>query len=184
MSKFKCFAWQKTGHYASQCPNKKKKGNPQVTASAEVADFSTKFEKEFSLVTGLSSTSATTNMWYIDNGASSHMTGVRVYFTDLIEGDVDLDIELGDDSTVKAVGRGTISFQRESQQLMRVRKVLYVPRLAKNLISISAIEDSRYEIIFRDGKVYIHPRGSSSRTTKVIGIRESYIGSCFSQLRH
>jgi len=69
---------------------------------------------------------------------------------------------------------------------MRVKKVLYVPGLAKNLISISAIEDSGYEIIFRDGKVFIHLRGSSSRKTKVIGIKEGklYIGSCFNQLRY
>jgi hypothetical protein len=138
----------KLGHYASQCPNKKKKGKPQVAASTEVDEFSAKFEKEFSLVACLSSTSVSTSVWYIDSGASSHMTGVREYFTDLSEGDLDLDIELGDDSTVKAVGQGTVSFQRESQQSMRVKKVLYVPGLAKNLISISAIEDSGYEIIF------------------------------------
>jgi hypothetical protein len=76
------------------------------------------------------------------------MTGVREYFTDLSEGNVDLEIELGDDSTVKVVDRGTMTFQRESQPPMRVKKVLYVPGLAKNLISISAIEDSGYEIVF------------------------------------
>jgi hypothetical protein len=54
-------------------------------------------------------------VWYIDSGASSHMTGAREFFTDLSEGDVELDIELGDDSMVKAVGRGKVTFQRESQ---------------------------------------------------------------------
>jgi hypothetical protein len=96
-----------------------------------VDEFSTKFEKEFSLATCLSSTSASTSMWYIDSGASCHMTGVREYFTDLSKGDIDLDIELGVDSTVKVVGRGIVSFQRESQQSMRVRKVMYVPGLQR-----------------------------------------------------
>jgi hypothetical protein len=76
------------------------------------------------------------------------MMGVQEYFTDLSEGNVDLEIKLGDDSIVKIVGRGTITFQRESQPLMRVKKVLYVKLLAKSLISISAIENSGYDIVF------------------------------------
>ena len=174
MSKVKCFACHKTGHYAGQCPNKKKKKGQQsqVAASAEVDEFSSRFENEFSLVTCLSSKSVSSRVWYIDSGASSHMTGVRENFTDLSEKNIDLDIELGDDSTVKAVGQGTVLFQRESQQPMKVKDVLYVPGLAKNLISISAIEDRGYDVTFREGKVLIHPSGSSSRTAKVIGVRQ------------
>jgi hypothetical protein len=52
-------------------------------------------------------------MWYIDSGASRHMTGVREHLTDLTEiGDVK--VVLGDDWVVKAVGCGNVSFQRES----------------------------------------------------------------------
>jgi hypothetical protein len=39
MSKVRCLACHKTGHYASQCPNKKKKPEPVVSASAEVVEF-------------------------------------------------------------------------------------------------------------------------------------------------
>ena len=57
----------------------------------------------------LSSRASSTSIWYIDSGASHHMTGVREYFIDLIEIG-DLDVVLGDDSVVKEVGSGTISF--------------------------------------------------------------------------
>jgi hypothetical protein len=80
MSKVKCFACHKFGHYAGQCPNKKKK---QTTASAEVEEFSTKFDKEFSLIVCLSSRTTTSDAWYIDSGASRHMTAVREHLTDL-----------------------------------------------------------------------------------------------------
>jgi hypothetical protein len=74
MSKVKCFACHKFGHYAGQCLNKKKK---QTAASAEVEEFSAKFDKEFSLVVCLSTRTTHSSVWYIDIGASRHMTGVR-----------------------------------------------------------------------------------------------------------
>jgi hypothetical protein len=38
--------------------------------------------------------------------------------------------------------------------------VLYVRRLKKNLLSISAIEDRGYAVAFSDGQVLAWPRGS------------------------
>ena len=49
LSTVKCFACHKMGHYAGQCPNKKKKKQQQTTASAEVDDFTARFQSEFSL---------------------------------------------------------------------------------------------------------------------------------------
>lgn len=54
---------------------------------------------------------------------------------------------------------------------MTVKDVLFVPMLKKNLISVSTIEDRGFELLFWDGKVLIHPRGSSETTTLVIGVR-------------
>ena len=44
---------------------------------------------------------------------------------------------------------------------MRFRDVYYVPGLKKNLISVSTIEDRGIEVLFRDGRVYILPKGAS-----------------------
>jgi hypothetical protein len=78
---------------------------------------------------------------------------------------------LGDDRVVKAVGTGTISFQRESLPPMLLREVLYVLGLKKNLISVSAIEERGDEVLFRDGPVLLFPKGSSITSVKVIGTR-------------
>ena len=48
MSKVKCFACHKMGHYAGQCPNKEKK-KQKTTATAEIDEFATRFERLFSL---------------------------------------------------------------------------------------------------------------------------------------
>jgi hypothetical protein len=62
-----------------------------------------------------------------------------------------VEVVLGDDRVVKAVGCGTVSFHRESLPPMLLREVLYVPGLKKNLVPFFAIEERGYEVLFRDG---------------------------------
>ena len=52
---------------------------------------------------------------------------------------------------------------------MTMRDVLYVPRLKKNLISISTIEDRGFVVYFLDGNVHIYHKGSSTYTSIMIG---------------
>lgn len=107
MSKVKCLACHKFGHYAGQCANKKKK---QVAASADVEEFSSKFDREFSLIACLSTFSVSSRVWYIDSGAFAHMFGLRECFFELSEKGVNVDVELGDGRVVRVVGRGTVLF--------------------------------------------------------------------------
>ena len=71
---------------------------------------------------------------YIDSGASCHVIGVREIFTSLAERDLDLDTELGDNAKYKELGLGIVSFWKESEGLLEVKDVLYVPRLTKNFL--------------------------------------------------
>ena len=45
-------------------------------------------------------------------------------FSELSQTETDVEIMLGDDSVVRAVGHGTITFQRESMSPMILRDVL------------------------------------------------------------
>ena len=49
-------------------------------------------------------------MWYLDNGASFHMTGNRYFFSDLEEKDLKKNIEFGDDGRYSTIGIGTVTF--------------------------------------------------------------------------
>ena len=100
-----------------------------------------------------------------------HTSGVRECFSELNEHGVFVEVELGDDRVVRVVGRGTVSFQRESRHPLRFRDVYYVLGLRKNLISVSTIEDRGFEVRFREGRVYILPKGASFASAKVIGTR-------------
>jgi hypothetical protein len=146
MSKVKCFACNKMGHYVGQCPNKKKKKQGGTVASAEEDEFASQFEREMSLLVSLSTVETPSSVWYIDSGASKHMFSVREHFTDLTESGIKLEIVLRNNTIVKAAGHGTVSFQRELRPPMVFRDVLYVPGLKKNLISVSTIQDRGFEV--------------------------------------
>jgi hypothetical protein len=167
MRKLKCFSCHQFGNYAGQCLNKKKK---QATTSAEVEEFSTKFDKEVSLTVCLSSRTTTSDTWYNDSGASFHMKMVHEHLIDLTQSG-DAKVVLGDDREVKVAGCGTVSFQRESLLPMNLTEAIYVPGFKKNLVSVYTIEEKGYEVFLHDGKVLIFPRGSSITSAKVIGTR-------------
>ena len=99
------------------------------------------------------------------------MTGARDMFTEISETGLELEIVLGDDIVVRAVGRGTVRFDRESMQPMLLRDVLYVPGLKKNLVSVSTIEDRGFGIYVLDGKVYIFSKAEGPSTSYAIGVR-------------
>ena len=69
-----------------------------------------------------------------------------------------MEVVLGDDTVVRAVGRWIITFQRESMSPMILRDVLYVPGLRKNLISVSMIEDRGLGVSFLDRHVRVFPK--------------------------
>ena len=191
----KCWNCQKMGYYAVVCLEKKKKKgkNQSMAASAKVEDFADHFDQEFAFTAceSFSAGSPTTQVqrehafpsingassgiWYVDSGASRHMPGVREYFSELSESGTDIEVVLSDDRVVRAVGVGTLKFQRESKPPLKVSDVLYVLGMRKNLISISALEDKGYEVLFRGGQVLMYPRGTPADSTRVIGVRHAKV---------
>ena len=169
------------GHYAVMCPEKKKGNGKNVAASAEIDEFASQFDREFSFIASFAiSVAPSSRIWYVDSGASRHMIGARDQFTHFSDRRINLEVELGDESIVRAVGVGTISFQRESLPPLAVSEVLYVLGLRKNLIFVSTIEAKGYGVTFRGGQVIMYPKGSLIESGKVIGLcHERLYRFCF-----
>eukprot|EP00253_Pinus_taeda_P026654 PITA_26654 len=97
-------------------------------------------------------------VWFLDSGASFHMIEDRDLFTDLNEKDLGVHIEMGDDGRYSATSIGNISFERESGKPFRLKEVMHVPGLKKNLISVAMLEDKGYDVVFSEGKAFLRSK--------------------------
>ena len=95
------------------------------------------------------------SVWFLDSGASFHMTGDRDLFTDLDEKYLGVHIKMGNDGRYSATGIDTISFERESGKPFVLKEVMHVPGLKKNLISVAMLEDKGYDVVFSEGKAFL-----------------------------
>jgi hypothetical protein len=113
--------------------------------------------------------SALGSVWYLDSGASFHMTRDKDLFSDLEEKYLKMHIDMGDDGRYNATGIGTITFQRESGKPFQLKNVMHVRGLKKNLVSVAMLEDRGYDIVFSGGKYFL--RHKTMGQVKRIGIR-------------
>jgi hypothetical protein len=117
------------------------------------------------LVSCLSGT-ISNSAWFVDSGASRHMTGTHELFTCFSEKDLDLHVELGTNAKCGVEGVGTVRFQLESGGSLEVADVLHVPELKMNLLSVLAMED---------GQVLIWSKGSDLDSARVLGVKEGNV---------
>jgi hypothetical protein len=131
--------------------SKKEEGAREIatsTTSNQVDELAAKFD-EFSLVSYIFTNTVTRSSWYLDNGASCHMIEARNLFSNLMEKDLGIHVEIGDDAKYAVKGEGTILFQLELGGLFEAQDVLYVPGLKKNLLSDLVMEDMGFVIMFK-----------------------------------
>ncbi|XP_076955090.1 uncharacterized protein LOC143629802 [Bidens hawaiensis] len=125
-SKVKCFKCDELGHYASDCHEKTKKEEANLSKANEHDEGPTLFmiqnENQKELVflneqkVNPSSLGGDELEWYLDNGASNHMTGNISVFSNLNK-NVNGNVKFGDGSCVKIEGRGTIVLEgKENEQ--------------------------------------------------------------------
>ena len=110
--------------------------------------------------------------WLIDSGASKHMTGFKESFEKLSKHNSPHKVKLGDDYQYPIKGSGESSYKLDSGKCIKINDVLFVPRLKKNLLSISALDAKGMRVSFVYGQVLMWPRGNTIDDAIVIGEQE------------
>ena len=90
-------------------------------------------------------TSKSSEVWYVDSGASNHMTSHEEWFSYLEKPESRGVVETGDDTphTIEHVGEVPLSHVGQKGKLMNV---LHVPTITKNLVSVDQIVDQGMQV--------------------------------------
>jgi hypothetical protein len=108
----------------------------------------------------------------IDSGSSKHMTGQRDILSSLKEKNFPQKLTLGDDYQYPIKGVGDSNYKLDSRTPMKIKDVLYVPSLMKNLLYISILDKKGFRVAFIDGEVLMWHKGKTIEDAIVIGIEE------------
>ena len=88
------------------------------------------------------------NVWLVDSGCTSHMTGDVSMFTSL-DRSYKVEIKLGNGDLVQSEGKDTFNIHtREGTKL--ISSVLYVPYQGQNLLSVAKMLKKGYSLNFKD----------------------------------
>lgn len=148
----KCHFCEQEGHFVRHCPKlselKKKSSVEQNTQPNAKLCQEDKDEDQFCFAAG---DVESDNKWYLDSGASAHMTNnVDNLFS--LEKASGGSVCLADGKKIPARGSGSSKLEvlNESDQSKSVtlKRVLLVPELASNLVSIARIADEGFDVLF------------------------------------
>ena len=81
-------------------------------------------------------------------------------------------MKLGDDYQYPIKGSGESSYILDSRKSMKMKNVLFVPGIKKNLLSISSLDAKGMRVAFVDGQVLMCPKGKNFDDAIVIGKQE------------
>jgi hypothetical protein len=137
-----------------------------------VDELSSKLETHFSMVSCLSSNTMFGVVWYVDSGASKHMTSNKRAFNKLQEHEASMQVELGDDATYLVAGVGSISFQMPLVISLSLLVFCMYSSLTKNLLLVLVMIDLGYMVEFDDQQVLIQKRCLDPSWVLARGVQE------------
>ena len=88
--------------------------------------------------------------WLIDLGASCHMTPHREWFCKYEKYNGG-DVYLGDGSPASIIGRGRVKLKLKDGRTRTLPRVLHIPNLARNLISVGKMDVVGVKTVGGDG---------------------------------
>eukprot|EP00253_Pinus_taeda_P015564 PITA_15564 len=141
-----CWKCGKEGHYKRdfklKAPDKGKGSDDAPSAEAK-----TTLDEGGDVYLASSSTHVDHEAWLIDSGASFHFTPHKEWFYEYEKYDGG-DVFLGDDRNARIIARGKVELKLQGGRVRTILGVLHIPAIAKNMISISKLDDAGVKTMF------------------------------------
>lgn len=115
-------------------------------------------------------------VWYLDNGASNHMTGRKKYFK-AIDESITGKVRFGDDSRIDIKGKGSVLFITQDGSKKLLANVYYIPDLKSNILSLGQATEAGCEVkmkegdltlVDKEGNLVVKAKRSANRLYKVL----------------
>ena len=165
-SQITCYSCKKKGHFASDCPEEDQDDQELNKADTEEADVALYMHEivflneEKVIPKTLVQSKREDGMWYVDNGASNHMTGERSYFSELNES-IKGKVKFGDGSCVDINGKGSILFEAKTREHRLLTDIYYIPDLKRNILSLGQATEQGCDVRMKDN--YLTLKDSNGR---------------------
>lgn len=150
-----CHYCHKNGHMEKDCRSKQRDLGRRPRAQARVAHMQEKPHSGSDEADTMQLFNVTIytrqhedDEWYFDTGATHHMTFKKNWLTDYQHLNHPLEVRLGDDSFRYAEGFGKLIIHLPQGNNTSIDKVYYVPRLTRNLLSVSEATKNGSTITF------------------------------------
>ncbi|KAL1333643.1 hypothetical protein AAHE18_11G116100 [Arachis hypogaea] len=98
--------------------------------------------------------------WYLDNGASNHMTGNRSKFVAL-DTNVNGHVHFGDESKVEINGKWTILLELKNGSHNILSNVYYIPKMRNNILSIGQLMENSCKIVMEDRYLWLRDKNGN-----------------------
>lgn len=165
-----CFRCDKVGHYVQDCPDLKLKMTETVEKKEEEDDTHEADALMMNEVVYLNENkvnpntfeteSDTNDIWYLDNGASNHMSGNITFFSEL-DSTVTGKVRFGDDSRIDIMGKGSVRFIIKGGEKRTLHNVYYIPALRSNIISLGQATEVGCEVRMKDDTLRLFDRSGA-----------------------
>ncbi|KAD3336075.1 hypothetical protein E3N88_31594 [Mikania micrantha] len=158
-----CYKCNQMGHYATECSSEKKAGDEVHLTQKEADELTLLLSvhgedtptmvllNEENVIPGRVSAACEGdhNVWYLDNGASNHMTGLKDVFAEIDE-QVSGQVKFGDGLKVPIRRKGSMLFECKNGDQLLIQDVYYIHALSSNIMSLGQLTERGYEVSMRD----------------------------------
>ncbi|KAK1361326.1 hypothetical protein POM88_045800 [Heracleum sosnowskyi] len=95
--------------------------------------------------------------WYLDNGASNHMSRQRSKFAELDES-VTGEVRFWDGSAIRIEGKGSIVFNCKNGEKWRLQEVYYIPSLRSNIITLGQLSEEGNKVVVQGEYLWVNDK--------------------------